>query len=379
MTKRLLLVDDDVNLVNTLSRSLKLNYEVQTANSGSEALKILNSGAEFGVIVVDMQMPLLSGVELIKAARPLSKDAVFIMLTGNQDTTTVSAAINEAQVFRFLNKPCEIAKIKETLNAAFDQHAIVTAEKVLLHKTFMGAIEVMTDVIEATQNEVGSAQMIDQTFISLSMIMGQNISWEHRTATKLALVGMAMLPPETRMMMKSASPATPHYQETLDEIARVSSRLIQHIPRLDMVAKIISAQIGSIGAVNPTHCDVPTAGTFLKTAVYWELFKRRGVSHPEKMAQIRTLMPQLPDEIMELLDEAQEPEEAASVQIAAIGLIEGMELTSDYRDSQGMLMVSAGTRLTKTMIEKLQHSKYHCTGAKLNILASSVDLMGTSG
>lgn len=374
MKKHLLLVDDDVNLVNTLSRNLKLSYEVQTANSGKEALAILQGGAEFGVIIVDMRMPELSGIDLIKVARPIAKDAVFIMLTGNQDTATASAAINEGQVFRFLNKPCEIAKIKETVNAAFDQHALVTAEKILLHKTFVGAIEVMTDVIEATQNEVGSAQLVDQTFMSFAMVMGQNISWEHRTATKLALVGMSMLPPEVRMKMKTESPTTPEYFNTMDEIAEISARLIQHIPRLDLVAKIILAQIGSVGAINPKQCDVPTAGAFLKTAVYWELLKRRGVPHIEKLSQIKTLLPQLPNEVMELLDEAEEPTEDASVEIATLGLLEGMELSADFRDAQGMLMVAAGTRLTKTMIERLQHSKHSSTSVKLTIKASSVNL-----
>ncbi len=355
MNKRLLLVDDDCSLVNTLRRNLSREFDVTTANSGTEALPIIKDSPEFGVIMVDMRMPMMTGVELIQAARPFSKDAVYMMLTGNQDVTTAAAAVNDGHVFRFLNKPCEIGALKKSLVAAFEQYRLVTAEKELLHKTFVGAIEVMSDVIEASQDDIGSAQMIDQTFISFTMVMGHSISWEHRTATKLALVGMPVLAADTRKLISTQPLTSPQLQEALNEIARISSRLIGHIPRLEPVSKIILAQANSDGEVNPEKCDIKSSASLLKTSVYWELLRRRKMAHADRISQLKELMPKLPQELFELLEEAEEQDRDAPVEIGSAALREGMVLQADYCNSEGMLIVAKGCRLSGTMVEKLQH------------------------
>ncbi|MEZ6104810.1 MAG: response regulator [Pirellulaceae bacterium] len=71
------------------------------------ALEELRQHGPFAVVVSDMQMPGMTGVQLLHRIGELSPDTVRMMLTGNADQQTAVEAVNEGHIFRFLNKPCE--------------------------------------------------------------------------------------------------------------------------------------------------------------------------------------------------------------------------------------------------------------------------------
>ena len=96
MTDRVLFVDDDRALLNTLERNLGFSFPVSIAESGKEALEMINDGEGFAVVMVDMRMPEMDGIELIKQARKIAPNTVYLMLTGNQDLASATRAVNDA-------------------------------------------------------------------------------------------------------------------------------------------------------------------------------------------------------------------------------------------------------------------------------------------
>src|SRR5882724_1862128 len=108
MTYKILLVDDDAKLLSSLKRNLCFDYDLTIAESGQQALDRLEAHEHFSVIVTDMRMPHMDGVQFIEKARRVAPNTVYLMLTGNQDIQTAMKAVNDGQVFRFLNKPCEV-------------------------------------------------------------------------------------------------------------------------------------------------------------------------------------------------------------------------------------------------------------------------------
>lgn len=106
MSSRILIVDDEQPLLNGLRR-LGDYYDLVTANSGDAALHEIESHKGFAVVLTDMRMPGMNGIQLIQQARMIAPDTVYMMLTGNQDQATAIKAVNDGQVFRFLNKPCD--------------------------------------------------------------------------------------------------------------------------------------------------------------------------------------------------------------------------------------------------------------------------------
>ena len=86
----------------------------------------------YAVVVSDMRMPGMDGVEFLAWARAQHPDTVRIMLTGNADQGTAMAAVNKGAIFRFLTKPCDPELFGQTLDQAVRQHQLLTAEQSLL-------------------------------------------------------------------------------------------------------------------------------------------------------------------------------------------------------------------------------------------------------
>lgn len=101
----LLLVDDEENILSSLRRLLRRDgYQIHLAGSGQEGLKIL-AQEDVDVIVSDQRMPGMTGTEFLSRARLVRPESVRIVLSGYTELESVTAAINEGSVFRFLTKP----------------------------------------------------------------------------------------------------------------------------------------------------------------------------------------------------------------------------------------------------------------------------------
>src|SRR5438552_1794684 len=85
---------------------LRPRFSIDTALGGEPALALIASQGRYAVIVTDMQMPGMDGVEFLMQARQKAPDTVRLMLTGNADQKTAVEAMNKGHVFQFLNKPC---------------------------------------------------------------------------------------------------------------------------------------------------------------------------------------------------------------------------------------------------------------------------------
>lgn len=115
MKPKILFVDDDVQLLAAMAAVLRKDFVVQTASSPEKGLDFLRDGERFSVIVSDMRMPGMNGIEFLKQAMQIDGEAVRIMLTGYADLETVVAAINEGNVSYFLTKPCPTDTLRETI------------------------------------------------------------------------------------------------------------------------------------------------------------------------------------------------------------------------------------------------------------------------
>ena len=93
MTERILLVDDEPNVLHALTRQLRKRFDLRTAESGEAALRLLKTEGPFAVIVSDMRMPEMNGVELLATVKTLYPDTVRLMLTGNADQETEVASL----------------------------------------------------------------------------------------------------------------------------------------------------------------------------------------------------------------------------------------------------------------------------------------------
>lgn len=114
---RLLFVDDEQRVLNSMRAMFRREFELFLASHGAEALDIVKD-KNIDVIVADHRMPRMTGVEVLSRVRALSPRTVRILLTGYADLDAVEGSINESEVFRFLTKPCAPKQLRETIELA---------------------------------------------------------------------------------------------------------------------------------------------------------------------------------------------------------------------------------------------------------------------
>ena len=116
--ERILFVDDEENVLVAYRRLLHRRYEIATALSAAEALLMIGHNGPYAVIVADMTMPGMDGVELLARSKTISPASVRMMVTGNANQRTAMMAVNQGEVYRFLNKPCSKEQLVEALDDA---------------------------------------------------------------------------------------------------------------------------------------------------------------------------------------------------------------------------------------------------------------------
>ncbi len=122
----LLLVDDEAFILNALKRLLRRDgYHILTAESGQQGLEVLAT-TPVDVIVSDQRMPGMTGVEFLREARKRSPDTVRIVLSGYTELQSVTDAINEGAVYKFLTKPWDDEHLRANIADAFRQRSMAS-------------------------------------------------------------------------------------------------------------------------------------------------------------------------------------------------------------------------------------------------------------
>lgn len=118
MRPKMLLVDDEPHVTAALRRGLhKEPYDIVTAPSAEGAFEILRQ-QQIDVVVSDERMPNMSGSEFLSIVRRDYPETMRIILTGQANLDDAVRAINEAEVYRFLFKPCELETLKRAVAQA---------------------------------------------------------------------------------------------------------------------------------------------------------------------------------------------------------------------------------------------------------------------
>ncbi len=122
MSNRVLIVDDDPNLLAGFRRRLRRDFELETVAGGFEGLDVIQRDGPFSVVVSDYCMPEMNGVEFLARVREIAPETVRMMLTGSADLHAAIQAINQGNIFRFLTKPCGTEELQEALHEGISQY-----------------------------------------------------------------------------------------------------------------------------------------------------------------------------------------------------------------------------------------------------------------
>ncbi|WDQ17229.1 response regulator [Rhodopirellula sp. P2] len=356
MNERILLVDDDYSLLNTLKRNLSFDFEVTTCESGQEALACIKNSETFSVVMVDMRMPGMEGIEVIQKAREISPNSVYLMLTGNQDLTTAMDAVNDGQVFRFLNKPCQMSDIKAAINAGIKQHDLITSKEELLKKTFSGAISVLVEIIEYVDDPLVDTDDILQSAKEMLAECNADTDWRVPLTSRLMVVGIPLLNLDQRETLAKASITSDEHRKIVKEVFSISSQLIKQIPRLEPIADLLDRMGSSdITTKQCTNDDDKIAQSIL-LSYYQSMLKRRGETGDVALSEIEDRFPDLDQNFSDHVRQATDAQPKPTIEsISTSELLTGMMVAEDVRMPNGLLLIASGRKLSPPMVTRLRN------------------------
>jgi response regulator RpfG family c-di-GMP phosphodiesterase len=287
MRERILFVDDEPNILFAFKRQLRTQFHVETANSGREALLLFSSSEPFAVIVSDLRMPVMDGIQFLTQAKEVAPDSVRVLLTGHADLTTAIDAINQGDIFRFLTKPCSFEVLKDTLIVALEQYRLVTAEKDLLEKTLSKTVKLMADLLILTKpHAYGRSMRVRKIVGKIVRNMGFSSGWQYELAAMLSQVGCVALSEDLLEKVENNMPLTKQEQAKYVTHPMVGYKLLENIPRLESIAQMVRDQLRpySYFADRPNSHksdEIEHGAQILNVALGYDSLARRGYSHSE--------------------------------------------------------------------------------------------------
>ncbi|MBW8014656.1 MAG: response regulator [Planctomycetes bacterium] len=122
ISRKILFVDDEQAILDGIRRQLRGQFEIDTALTGRQGLELMVLSGPYAVVVSDLRMEEMDGLEFLRQVGSISPDTVCVMLTGYGDMDVAVKAVNEGGIFRFLSKPCENEVLVETLIEGLEQY-----------------------------------------------------------------------------------------------------------------------------------------------------------------------------------------------------------------------------------------------------------------
>jgi CheY-like chemotaxis protein len=121
---RLLIVDDEDAILETMTYTFDDVYEVITASDPRRALELLDEHAPIATVITDQRMPGMTGVEFLTRVYEKHPTTTRIILTGFADMEAILRAINDGHVYAYISKPWEPDQLKQVVRRAVEHHAL---------------------------------------------------------------------------------------------------------------------------------------------------------------------------------------------------------------------------------------------------------------
>ncbi len=372
---KVLCVDDEPRVLDSLRRHLQDTYEVLTAASGAAGLDVLKQHRDVAVVVSDMRMPEMDGATFLRHTRVLRPSSVRVLLTGQADMSAAIKAINEGQIFRFLTKPCAPDQFLSVIGEAIRQYELIAAERLLLQRTLVGAIKALTDIMTLVSPAiVGRAQRLKRRVSALATELKLEERWQVETAALLSHLGEVSLPDALTDKIAQGTELDEEEAQRLRETTRAANRLINHVPRLEAVSAILNALaepgVGAdpriVARPDPTHVEV------LRLAMEAERLETQGLRGHAILETLDASGDYSPALLSALnATQVEQSEALTRVEIPVGSLAGGMILDQDVVTTRQVLIAPRGCEVTPSFLEHLRHFAKQLPQPKIAVLLSS--------
>lgn len=358
---KVLCVDDEPHVLQGLKRTLHRFFDLHIAVGPEQAQAVFKEQGPFPVVVSDLRMPMMDGLQLVQQFREWSPESVCVLLSGDADAGSAIQAINEGHVFRFLTKPCPGPVLIRSLKAAERQYRLLISEKILLEQTVRGCVKALCDVLAvASPAAFGRATRVKRWVSEACAQLGIAEAWHAEVAALLSQVGWVSVPQEVIHKSQSQLTLSADEQLMVSTVPETAKNVLAGIPRLESIVDILH-NVGPFisGREPPEAFKLNSPGAkVLAAALELDALFSRGAEPNKALRELRSRgFHEL--EVLKALHNSLVSQGTAHVEadVKVSELLEGMELLEDLRTKEGALLVAAGQEATAQLIVRLLNAK----------------------
>lgn len=249
---KVLMVDDDPNILESHRRLLRPHFSVDTSLGGGAALKKMEAEGPFAVVVSDIKMPQMSGIDLLGIIKKRYPETIRMVLTGYADLEMAISVVNKGDIFRFLTKPCDFEDLIKAIQAGIDQYELTRASQELaivrhLNDGLEGTLQAFTRLVEFRDPYTAghmdrtaklAAMIADELLLPEDRVQGLKLASQVHDIGKIAVPAGILNKPGTLneaefALIKTHPLVGADIFQTLDTGWPISRIISEHHERLD--------------------------------------------------------------------------------------------------------------------------------------------------
>lgn len=354
---RLLCVDDEPFILDGLKLNLRKAFDIATESDSLEAIKRVQSGERFDIVISDMRMPKADGAEVLAAVKNAQPKTIRVLLTGHADIDAAMRAVNDGKIARYVTKPVEAGHLQEILLSLIEKSKQENVTTDVLQRTVGGIVRTLADILAMLNPAAfGTTIRLRRPVRVLADALGLDDAWEFEIAALLSKLGCVALPRELLERRDSGIEISLAERRRYREHPEVAAKLMAQIPRFEGVTAIIKRQDQ---ALTPELFELPfkELPRPLQGAVLIQTAQHFLGDVPENLENLQPtdFDPPIHPEVLAHINKVTSLEERRSrKQCQVEDLSTGMRLEAEVQTTSGVVIARAGQELTYPMLERIR-------------------------
>jgi len=240
----ILVIDDNIATLKTLSAGLEdMGYSVATAGSGQQA-KALIKERPFNIVIVDIKLPDVSGLEILEAVKELNPEAAVIMITGHASIESAVGAINEG-AYAYILKPVAMNELENIINNALREQRLLVEN---------------SELVESLQQSNKRMEEVNSALAQVSQVKSDFMAkMSHELRTPLnSIIGFS------DVLLSRTSPVDPQTEEEFLNYINISAKHLLHL--INSILDLSKVESGKM-TVEPSEFELATLIEDVRTIV----------------------------------------------------------------------------------------------------------------
>jgi CheY-like chemotaxis protein len=309
------------------------------------------------LVLLDINMPEMDGFEVCRRLKADDKLAPIPVLF----LSALSEAQDKVSAFRaggvdYITKPFQVEEVRARVETHLQLYRARQVERDLLERTLNGAVKTLADLAHLTSPTLTERSgALRSMVVHIAAQLRLPDLWQYELAATLCLIGCITLPSDTFEHAYVAGKASSEELQMYRAHPDIGFRILSRIPRLENVAEMIRLQ--QVETSNWANDHAAERGScMLRTAQELDRRTLRGIPFQTACDQLRAAPGKYPTVLLDSLKGYSPSRVHFEVKrLPAPQLLPGMILDDDVVTESGLMVISKGTTLTVTLIERVQN------------------------